>query len=133
MVDHLVTSIATAIVSGTAAAVGDGTRALLTKLAGLVRERLRRRLPDNGVLEVAISNPDDQSAVRRLAETLDQHMRDDPAFAKQLRAVWSEIAATEARHRDNVINTISGPVHGSVAQARDVSGGITFQQPPRRP
>jgi hypothetical protein len=133
MVDPLVTSIATAIVSGTAAAVGDGTRALLTKLAGLVRERLRRRPPDNGVLEVAISDPDDQGAVRRLAETLDQHMRDDPAFAKQLRAVWSEITATEARHRDDVSNTIGGPVHGSVVQARDVSGGITFQQPPRRP
>lgn len=131
MADPLTTSVVTALVTGATAAVSDGARTLTTKLATLVRDRLRRRSPeDQDALDAAVQHPDDPVARRRLVEVLGEHMRDDPAFAQQLRALWSDITADE-RHGAEITNVVSGQVHGSVVQARDVQGGITLHGLPR--
>lgn len=133
MTEPLTTSIAAALAAGTTAALSDGVRALVTQLASLVRERFRRSPSDREVLASATHAPRDRTTVRGLAEALDRHMRDDPAFAERLRAIWTEIAAVEAGDRDQITNVVSGQVHGSVVQARDVQGGITFHAPHRPP
>lgn len=133
MTDPLTTSIATALATGATAALSDGVRALITKLATLVRDRFRQNPPDEETLVAASSNPHDLDAVKRLAELLGQRMRGDPEFAERLRALWTDIAAAGPGHRDEITNVVSGPVHGSVVQARDVHGGITFHGPPRPP
>jgi hypothetical protein len=131
--EPITTSIATALATGVTAAVSDGVRALITQLASLVRERFRRSPHDQDVLESATRAPRDNSTVQRLSEALDQHMRDDPAFAARLRTLWAEIAAAEAGERDQLTNVVNGEVHGSIVQARDVQGGITFHSPPQPP
>jgi len=86
MPEPITTSIATALVTGVTAALSDGTRALVTKLASLVRERLRRNPSDPDLLESVLRTPRDETAVRRLAALLDQRMREDPQFAGRSRA-----------------------------------------------
>lgn len=129
MAEPLTTSIATAIVAGAASAVSDGVRALITKLASLVRERFRRTPSDQEILESAVGAPRDHTTVLQLAEALERHMRNDPTFARNVRALWMEIQ-TEAGVRDQVTNVVSGQVHGNVVQARDVQGGISFGAQP---
>jgi hypothetical protein len=127
--DPITTSVATALATGATAALSDGVRLLITKLASLVRERLGRHPSDQEALESATRGPRDDITVQRLAAVLARHMRDDPVFAEQLRTLWTEIAAAAAHHGDQITNVASGPVHGSVVQARDVQGGITFHAP----
>lgn len=93
MADPLTTSIATALVTGMTAALSDGTRTLLTKLATLIRDRLRRR-SDQDTLDAAIRDPGDHDTIQRLADLISQHMREDPTFAQQLQALWRDINST---------------------------------------
>lgn len=74
MTDPLTTSIATALATGATAALSDGVRALITKLATLVRDRFRQNPPDEETLVAASSNPHDLDAVKRLAELLGQQI-----------------------------------------------------------
>ena len=131
MTDPLATSIATAIATGATTALGDGVRAIVTKLGQLIRKRLRRNSPDQDALEAAIETPRDTAAVERLARIIEQQMRDDPAFAEQVRDLWTSYK--DAEHEGAVTNAIHGTVHGSVVQARDVQGGITLHTPPPTP
>lgn len=133
MPEPITTSIATALVTGVTAALSDGTRALVTKLASLVRERLRKDPSDRELLESVLRAACDDAAVRHLAALLDQRMREDPQFAGELRSAWREVAAAIEAERDGVTNVINGPVHGSVVQARDIQGGITLHSSPPRP
>lgn len=128
MTDPIATSIATAVATGATAALTDATRTLITKLANLIRERFRKKPSDQDTLEAATRNPDDRDAVGRLAALLEQRMREDPHLAQHLQALWCDIAA--AGGHDHVTNTVSGQVHGSVIQVRDVYGGITINKPP---
>lgn len=128
MADPLTTSIATAVATGATTALADGVRTMVTKLAAVIRDRFRREQSDQDTLDAAMRDPSDTAAVGRLAELLEGRMRDDPDFAERVRALWSEIAA--ASH-DKISNVVTGPVHGSVIQARDVHGGIAINQPPQ--
>lgn len=130
MIEPLTTSIAAALVAGTAAATSDNVRALINGLVSLIRERFRRTPSDQETLDSAVRAPSDTTIARQLAEALDRQMRADPAFAQELRARWAEIVAAEVVAGDQVANTIKGPVRGNVVQARDVQGGITFNPPP---
>jgi len=129
MTDPFTTGIATALAAGATAALGDGVRVLLTRLGALVRERLRRNPSDDEALTTVAWSPGDPDSVRRLAEVLEQHMRDDPEFAQRLRALWTEITA--ATGPGEITNLVHGQVHGSVIQARDVQGGIVIHPPPK--
>jgi hypothetical protein len=129
--DPITTSIATALATATTTALTDGSRALTTKLAAFLRERFRRDPAGQDALEAATHGPRDHAAVQRLAELLDQRMRDDPVFAQRLRALWADAPTADSQHPDEITNTFSGPVQGSVIQARDVSGGINVNEPPR--
>ncbi|MFC0526643.1 hypothetical protein [Phytohabitans kaempferiae] len=129
--DPITTSIATALATAATTALTDGSRTLIAKLTGFLVERFRRDPSDREALEAARDNPEDRAAIQRLAELLDRRMREDPVFAQRLRALWFDVTAAEGGSRDDVSNTVSGQVHGSVVQARDVSGGITFHDPGR--
>jgi hypothetical protein len=127
--DPITTSIATALATAATTALTDASRGLTAKVATLLRERFRRDYSSRGALEAVMHDPDDHAAVQRLAELLDQRMREDPVFAQRLREFWAGNAASDGRH--DVTNTVRGPVQGSVVQARNVHGGITFNEPPQ--
>lgn len=128
MADPLTTSIAAAVATGATTALADGVRSLVTRLATVIRDRLQRDPSDQDALDAATRDPGDTTAVRRLADLLEQRMRDDPGFEDRVRTLWSEISV--ASH-DKISNVVTGTVHGSVIQARDVHGGIAINQPPQ--
>lgn len=126
MADPLSTSVAVAVTTGATAALSDGVRVLVTRLAAALRERFGRGVSDQATLEEAIRDGEAKT-VQRLAELIGERMREDPAFANQIRTLWRELV--EEQERSEVTNTVHGEVHGSVVQARDVSGGIRFGSP----
>lgn len=126
MADPLTTSIAAAVATGATTALADGVRSLVTKLAAVIRDRFQRDPSDQDTLDAATRDPGDTAAVQRLANLLEQRMRDDPGFGDRVRTLWSEISS-----HDKISNVVTGPVHGSVIQARDVHGGIAINQPPQ--
>ena len=131
MTDPIISSVAAAVAAAATTAIADGGRALITKLAALLRERSQREVAgqsalaavEQTTLAAVEQNPQDAVATQRLAELLDQRMRDDPVFAHRLRELWEDTTSTAS---GQVANTVSGEVRGSVIQARDVHGGITF-------
>jgi hypothetical protein len=126
MIDPFTASIAAALAAGATAAATDGSKALITKTATLVRERFRRSPADQATLEEARRQPDDQTMVERLAQLLDQRMREDPEFAERLMTLWKGIETGGSSGHNQVFNSVSGSVQGPVIQARDVHGGITL-------
>jgi hypothetical protein len=91
---------AAAVTEYVTAALKDGGVALDTKLITFVRERLQRDPSGRDALEAAMSSPHDQATVQRLAELLDQRMRDDPVFAQRLRMLWSDAAPVDSSHHE---------------------------------
>lgn len=128
MTESLAASVATALATGTTAALSDGVRMLLTKLVAVVRERFQRDASDQAIMAAAIREPQDSARVEHLIAALERHIQEDPAFGERVRSLWIEIA--ESARRAGVTNVVSGEVHGPVLQARDVQGGITFHPPP---
>ncbi|MEH0972810.1 hypothetical protein V6U77_16960 [Micromonospora sp. CPCC 205546] len=64
--------------------------------------------------------------MRRPAALLEQEALSDPAFGAEFRARFAQVEATVAANQGNVTNTVSEDVSGSVVQARDVHGDISF-------
>ena len=113
------------------AVLADIAATLAAKAAGsvydFVKGRFRGRKKALAVLEAADGAAPESSQVLALADELQAAGDYDPAFAEQLRALWAafQAGATDAA-AGAVTNSISGAVHGSAVQARDIRGGITF-------
>jgi len=129
MTDALTTEIVAAVTSSAVASLAEGCSKAVVHLAGALRERFRRQPAERGVLEVALENPDDPEARQALVRLLDEHARNDPEFARQMRGLWTDALATAelgGTAMGSATNTVHGEVGGSVVQARDVYGGITL-------
>src|SRR5262249_60966033 len=74
---------------------------------------------ERGVLEVALENPDDPEARQALVRLLDEHARNDPEFARQMRDLWTDALAELGTAMGSATNTVRGEVGESVVQARD--------------
>jgi hypothetical protein len=120
--------VAAAVALATKAAEGlsDAGRAALGQLVQLVRGKLRAD-PDRAALESAQAQPDDDLLVQRLAALLEGAAAQDEAFAVGLTRLWTALRDEWAvAKQGGVVNQVSGAVSGTVVQARDVQGGITF-------
>lgn len=93
-----------------------------TSLYDLVRSAFARGGRDASALEAAIGAEPDSARVVHLAEELERAADDDPDFAASLRAEWD---AARTR-RTTVANTLHGSVSGTVIQAGDIRGNISF-------
>lgn len=76
-------------------------------------------------MEVALRHPT-VDTVQRLAALLDQETLRDPLFEADFRARFAKVGAIVAASQGDVTNTVSGDVGGSVVQAHDIHGGISF-------
>ena len=132
MSDSLTTDIVVAVTSSGAKSLAEGGSEAVRRLLGAVRDRFRRQPVARGALEIALENPDDPQARRALVRLLDEHARSDPEFARELRALWTDVSAEGDAAIGSVTNTVGGDVSGSVVQARDVHGSITVGPAVRR-
>ena len=74
---------------------------------------------------MSIEDPADLAAREHLLALLHEHISSNPEFGAWLANLWADDVrpALEADASGSA-NVISGTVHGSVVQARDVQGGI---------
>jgi hypothetical protein len=97
-----------------------------TSLYDLVRAKLRGRPGGEVALAAATDATPDSPQVAALAEQLHDAEADDPHFREALRALWASSSVNNLAGPDGVVNQVSGTVSGTVVQARDVHGGISF-------
>jgi hypothetical protein len=96
-------------------------------LYDFVKDRFKGRKKALAVLEAADGTAPESSQVLSLAGELQTVGDHDPAFAEQLLALWATLqSGATAAEAGPVTNSVSGTVHGSVVQARDIQGNITF-------
>lgn len=120
MMDPLTVDGLTALI--VQAAAGEAGKGAWSGLLALTRRAFKRSHSAQDALEQAATG--DHAAAAQAAEHLIAQARVDPAIAEALRAWMTESLAGTGQVR----NTISGEarIHGSVVQARDIDGSITF-------
>ncbi|MEU1360154.1 hypothetical protein ABZ356_09960 [Micromonospora zamorensis] len=131
MTDPIMVTAATTLVAWATTELAQSGRAAVSSLIGFLRTRFQHDPSSHAVIEGALQQPSPE-AVGRLAELLDSESRRDRAFGAELRARWSQVEVTLAEGAGGVANSVSGDVHGSVVQARDVHGGIHLGDGPAR-
>ncbi|GGP43882.1 hypothetical protein [Saccharothrix coeruleofusca] len=99
------------------------TRAF-ARLHDLVRARLAGDPEASAALAAARGADAGSPAVAALGEVLENTERQDPAFGRELRREWERASATGT---GGVVNQVTAPVHGTVVQAGDIQGGVTFR------
>jgi len=96
-------------------------------LFDFVKDRFKGRKKALAMLEAADGAAPESSQVLALADELQTAGDYDRAFAEQLLAQWAAFqSGATAAGAGAVANSISGTVHGSVVQAHDIHGNITF-------
>jgi hypothetical protein len=98
----------------------------IASLYDFVKQRLSGRTEALTALEAAAGAPPESAEVLALSKALEQAERDDPQFARELRAAWASVTATQHADRGAVANHIVGNIGGKVIQARDIEGGVSF-------
>lgn len=119
--DPLMLAAATTLVAWATTELAQGARSAVSGLTEFLRHRFRHEQ----TVEVALRHPT-ADTVQRLAAILEQETLRDPAFDAEFRARFAKVQAIVAANQGDMTNTVSGDVSGSVVQARDVHGGISF-------
>ncbi|MGQ5262888.1 hypothetical protein ACTWLT_19330 [Micromonospora sp. ZYX-F-536] len=125
MDDPLMLAAATTLVAWTTTELAQGARSAVSGLTEFLRHRFRHEQAAEQTVEVALRHPT-ADTVQHLAALLEQETLRDPAFDAEFLARFAKVQAIVAANQGDVTNTVSGDVSGSVAQARDVHGGISF-------
>jgi hypothetical protein len=129
MVDPITITVATLLASKAVEAlggkVGEGLWAGIGRLAGLVREKLGGDSAGAAALERLEANPQDRTAVERLAGELDRHAAADPDFHQQLTALVEE-ARRDPKAGQFVTNVYGNAQVGKLVNIGDVQGNVSF-------
>jgi hypothetical protein len=125
---ELLTTIAFTLATKTAEGLAAGGRAAFESLARLVQNRFAGRASAQAALAESENDPAADGRIEVLRRALAEVVADNPAFEAELRDRWLALAPHVG---GNVINSVSGTVEGTVVQARDVHGGISFGSPER--
>ncbi|MDG4810593.1 hypothetical protein O7634_27885 [Micromonospora sp. WMMD1120] len=123
MTDPIMVTAATTLVAWATTELAQSGQAAVSSLIAYLRTRFQHEPASRAVIESALQQSSPE-AVSRLAELLDRESHRDVAFGAELRARWSQVEAAVGEGAGGVANSVSGDVHGSVVQARDVHGGI---------
>ncbi len=115
-------SLLSQIFNGSTQKIGEQ---LWDSLTVVVRRVFGRRSRSVEAVKRLDERPGDPDSINALARALVADASRDPQAAVQLRH-WLAAAERAFAHDENVVNTITGDVHGNVLQARDIHGDITF-------
>jgi len=132
MPDPVLVAIAAALAGKAAVTVASSGASALRSMFDLVKRKFAAEPGAANALEAARAEPEDSERIDALTRALEEATRRDPQFAEQLRALWGEARSEQRADRGGVINEVSGTVGGHVVQARDITGGVSFGEPPRR-
>jgi hypothetical protein len=131
MPDPFLVAIAAALAGKTAGAAASRGASAFRSLVSLVRRKFGTGSAAAASLDAAQAEPDDEK-VAALGEALETAARDDPEFAERLKSLWGQVQNELRADRGGVVNEVSGTVGGHAVQARDITGGVSFGEVPRR-
>lgn len=124
-------AVATTLVTKAAEGLTEAGKEAFAALARLVRRKLNDDPDALSALGHTADQTDEGVRTQRLGEALERIATRDPAFADELARLWSGMRGEGVTAADSgVVNQISGAVSGTVVQARDVHGGISFGSGP---
>ncbi|MEV0428301.1 hypothetical protein [Micromonospora sp. NPDC050495] len=132
MNDPILTAIAVALSTRAAEGLADAGRETFAALVRLVRRKAQEQPDLHAALAAQRTSPTADDRAIDLRRALANATAQDPDFDQELRRRWDVFHQTTLR-TDVVTNTVSGHVHGSVVQARDIAGGVHLAPPPQRP
>jgi hypothetical protein len=121
MID-VASEIVNAIAVGTGNSLGANGVAGAGRLISALRAKFRDSPEATRALEIAAEQPAEQPALDGLAALLRDRAAHNSAFAAWLDNLWAEA-------RQETSNVITGTVHGTVVQARDIHGDIHIGRP----
>jgi hypothetical protein len=124
--DEIMMSIASALAGKAAEAAFSAASGAWRRLLRLVGDRLGGDGGGAAALEAAREHPDDDAAVRELAEVLERVAGADGDFAMALRGLWQQARLELSASEGGVVNISTGTVRGHLIQTRDLSvqGGL---------
>lgn len=132
MPDDIMMAVATALAGKVATALAAGGGTALSSLVRLVKEKFSHSPQARAALDAAQEQPEDQSHTSALRDALAQAAAADPTFAEQLHTLWRQASTELSASHGGVVNQVTGTVSGHVVQARDIQGGVSFGDVPRR-
>jgi hypothetical protein len=122
MPEPMAMDIATLIAHKTVEALAEPTKNAVTKLVTKLRDRFRGDKEAETALALAESEPS-PTHVEDLAHALERLSSTDPAFAQELRALWTLTRTDSTAHDNAVVNNFQGTAE-KVIQLRDAHGDI---------
>lgn len=127
MTDPVTTAVATALAAKAVAGLTEAGKITFNALARLVRRKLAADAESSEILHHAQAYPTSDVLKQALAEALARAMIDDRRFAVEVASLWRQVqeGGTGTSH-GNVLNVVSGDVDGSLVQARDIHGNVSF-------
>lgn len=96
----------------------------MSRLISGLRARFRHQPESRGALEISVEEPGDLAARDHLVALLQENISGDDEFAAWLASLWADVRPVLEAGDSASANVISGTVHGSVVQARDIQGGV---------
>jgi hypothetical protein len=120
MTDPMTVAIATAAAGKVAESLAGGVGESLAAIGRRVREKFQRHPAALATLDAARADP---AYIPDLAALLDETMRQDPEFGRQLRALWQQTAAQASEN--GVVNVVHGDAE-KIIQLRDVHGDLNI-------
>jgi hypothetical protein len=123
MID-LAVEVVSAITSGAAGSLGSKGAEAVGRLISALRAKLHGQPALSGTPEISVGKPSDAAARDNLVSMLREQISNDADFGAWLANLWNEIRLDLEADASRSTNVISGTVHGSAIQARDVKGGI---------
>lgn len=125
MVDPIALAIVSAAAGKGAEALVADARTALGVLFRMVRQRFAGCKESTTPLDAFLATPADPDCRDTLIAALNREIIKDPGFAEALRDQWRLAQVEVEGSRPDVHNQFSGTA-GTVIQARDISGGVTF-------
>lgn len=125
MTDPMTVAIATAMAGKAVEVAGEPVRAAVAELSRRVRERFRGRPSDEEALARALEEPGATERISALEGAIRRLVDEDPRFAAQLEAIWSQAQTQAAASDDGVVNVFNGRAD-KVVQLRDVHGDLNI-------
>lgn len=122
MPDPITTAIATAVAGSVATSMATEATRILEQITARIRDKLRGRSRGNPVPADPANEPDAADHAASLAAQLHHAFQQDPAFARELTALWQD-------YQEAAASTVNNTFHGNannVVQLRDMHGNLNI-------
>lgn len=127
MIEPVTTAVAAALATKAVDGLTEAGKVAFNALTRLVRRKLATNSQSSDILDHAQTYPGSEARRQALAEALARAMVNDRQFFERLAHLWQQVEEESSGTSDGpVLNMVSGDVDGSLVQARDIRGDVSF-------